>query len=69
MEEGTHDELIQKEGTYKKLVARQLNAGEMNDGLFLEGSNANTPNLTPKLPRKDANEEDGSEMQEKEVHV
>ena len=70
MEQGTHDDLIQKEGTYKKLVARQLNAGEVNDmGLFGTG---NTPTITPKLPRRNVGDADiiGTKGEsEKDVHV
>ena len=30
-ESGTHDELLDKDGVYKKLVLRQLTAGGQND--------------------------------------
>ena len=59
-EQGTHDELIQKDGKYKKLVLRQLNVGETFDpnllSVTLGGTPSWTPNLspnvTPKLERK-----------------
>eukprot|EP00794_Sanderia_malayensis_P014229 gene14229-15713_t len=50
VEQGTHDELIQKEGTYKKLVLRQLNFGDKNNGAFLN-TPSDTPSASPKLPR------------------
>ena len=70
VEQGTHEELIQKEGTYMKLVARQLQAGELND-MGLAGT-GNTPQVTPTLPRKnvdDANVKDATGASGSEVHV
>jgi len=70
VEQGTHDELIQKEGTYMKLVARQLQAGELND-MGLAGT-GNTPKVTPTLPRRkveDTNAKGAAGDSENEVHV
>ena len=59
-EQGTHDELIQRDGKYKKLVLRQLNVGESFDPNLLSVNQGGTPswtpnltpNVTPKLARK-----------------
>eukprot|EP00795_Rhopilema_esculentum_P015405 gene15405-6645_t len=49
VEQGTHDELLQKEGQYKKLIARQLNAGEIADFALLSAGQNDTPKSSPTL--------------------
>ena len=40
-EQGTHEELLEKGGVYKKLVLRQLMAGRTNPELLEAGSSSN----------------------------
>ena len=49
MEQGTHEELLKKQGQYKKLIARQLNAGEIADYALLTAGEDGTPKSSPKL--------------------
>jgi ABC-type transport system involved in cytochrome bd biosynthesis fused ATPase/permease subunit len=41
-ESGTHDELLNKDGVYKKLVLRQLTAGGQNDSSLDTANNGIT---------------------------
>ena len=63
VEQGTHDQLIEQEGTYKKLVLRQLNVGDGNT----PGSMTATPNDTPTLRRRQVDNIKVDESPEEEL--